>query len=40
VQVDGQFFGPNASRIGLGYTIVENAAAGRTISGVGVMQQR
>jgi hypothetical protein len=40
VQIQGGLFGPDASRLGLGYSIVDPNAAGRTISGVGVLERK
>jgi len=40
VDVQGGFFGPEASRLGLGYSIVEPGSTGRTISGVGVLEKK
>jgi hypothetical protein len=40
VRIDGGFYGPEAARMGLGYAIVDPAAPGRTISGVGVLEKR
>jgi len=40
VQIQGGLFGPDASRLGLGYSIVDPNAAGRTISGVGVLDRK
>jgi hypothetical protein len=37
VQLQGNFLGPDAARIGLGYSITNPAATGTTISGVGVL---
>lgn len=39
VQIDGGFFGPEASRMGLSYTISAPASPARTISGVGVLEK-
>ena len=40
VNVTGGFFGPEAARMGLGYSILDPGAAGRTISGVGVLENK
>jgi hypothetical protein len=40
VEVQGGFFGPDAARLGLGYSIVNPSNAGRTISGVGVLERK
>jgi hypothetical protein len=40
VQVQGGFFGPDASRLGVTYSIADPASADRTISGVGVLEKR
>jgi hypothetical protein len=40
VEVQGGFFGPDAARLGLGYSIVDPSNAGRSISGVGVLEKK
>ena len=40
VDVQGGFFGPDAARMGVGYSIAAPGSAGRTISGVGVLEKK